>query len=88
MPRVDLTVKPDTRKGRRSKRQRKPLSFDQGMRIFRRQVEKAGILQEVRRREYYEKPTTKKKRKKAAAVKREQKQQRANNHLGPYKHLW
>ncbi len=47
--------------------------FEVAMRRFKRTVEKAGILAEVRRREYYEKPTWERKRKAAAAVKRWQK---------------
>ncbi len=44
--------------------------FDVALRRFKRAVEKAGVLTEVRKREYYEKPTWARKRKKAAAVKR------------------
>ena len=53
-------------------------SFDSVIRRFKRAVEKAGIIPEVRKREFYEKPTAVLKRKKAAAVKREQKNQRTN----------
>ncbi|MCB1865783.1 MAG: 30S ribosomal protein S21 [Chromatiales bacterium] len=45
-------------------------SFDVAMRRFKRAVEKAGTLNEVRRREAYEKPAEERKRKFAAAVKR------------------
>jgi small subunit ribosomal protein S21 len=44
--------------------------FDVALRRFKRAVEKAGVLTEVRKREYYEKPTWRRKREKAAAVKR------------------
>lgn len=44
--------------------------FDVALRRFKRAVEKAGILTEVRKREFYEKPTWARKRKKAAAIKR------------------
>ena len=44
--------------------------FDIALRRFKRSVEKAGVLAEVRRREFYEKPTQERKRKLAAAVKR------------------
>ena len=44
--------------------------FEIALRRFKRSVEKAGILSEVRRREFYEKPTAERKRKAAAAVKR------------------
>lgn len=45
-------------------------SFDGGMRRFKRQVERSGILTEMRARMAYEKPTTRRKRLKVAAIKR------------------
>ncbi|MBE3583250.1 MAG: 30S ribosomal protein S21 [Limnochordaceae bacterium] len=42
-------------------------SFDQAMRRFKRETQRAGILAEVRRREYYEKPSVRRKKKSAAA---------------------
>lgn len=45
-------------------------SFEQALRRFKKQCEKAGILSELRKREHYEKPSIKKKKKKAAAVKK------------------
>ena len=51
---------------------------DMGLRKFKRAVEKAGIVTEIKKREFYEKPTAVRKRKAAAAVKREQKVQRKN----------
>ena len=45
-------------------------SFEQALRRFKKQCEKAGILSELRKREHYEKPSVKKKRKAAAARKR------------------
>lgn len=45
-------------------------SFEQAMRRFKKQVEKAGILTELRRRESYDKPSVRKKKKAAAARKR------------------
>jgi len=56
-------------------------SFDVGLRKFKRECEKAGIIPEIRKREFYEKPTAIKKRKAAAALKREARNQR-NNRLG------
>jgi len=53
-------------------------SFDVGLRKFKRDCEKAGIVPEIRKREFYEKPTSVRKRKAAAAVKREAKNQRKN----------
>ena len=44
--------------------------FDIALRRFKRSVEKAGVLAEVRSREVYEKATQERKRKLAAAVKR------------------
>ncbi len=45
-------------------------AFEGAMKRFKKQVEKAGVLSEVRRREFYEKPSVKKKRKAIAARKR------------------
>ncbi|MGI9347046.1 MAG: 30S ribosomal protein S21 [Gammaproteobacteria bacterium] len=45
-------------------------SFEGGMRRFKRQVERAGLLTEMRMRMAYEKPTTRRKRLKIAAIKR------------------
>jgi len=45
-------------------------SFDNALKRFKKQCEKAGILSEVRRREYYEKPSVKRKKKAMAARKR------------------
>ncbi len=41
--------------------------FDVALRRFKKAVEKAGTLTELRSRESYEKPTTERKRKKGAA---------------------
>jgi small subunit ribosomal protein S21 len=45
-------------------------TFEQALRRFKKQCEKAGILSELRKREHYEKPSIKKKKKKAAAAKK------------------
>ena len=45
-------------------------SFEQALRRFKKQVEKAGILTELRRREAYDKPSVRKKKKAAASRKR------------------
>jgi len=45
-------------------------SFEQALRRFKKQCEKAGILSELRKREHYEKPSLVRKKKKAAAKKR------------------
>lgn len=45
-------------------------AFEQAYRRFKKQIEKAGILSEIRKREFYEKPSVRRKRKKAMAKKR------------------
>ncbi|PIR17015.1 MAG: 30S ribosomal protein S21 [Deltaproteobacteria bacterium CG11_big_fil_rev_8_21_14_0_20_49_13] len=45
-------------------------SFEQAMRRFKKQCEKAGIIAELRKREHYEKPSERKKKKMAQARKR------------------
>ena len=45
-------------------------SMDNAIRRFRKQVEKAGIMQELRKREHYEKPSVKRARRRAAGRKR------------------
>ena len=67
---VDLTPRPRHPK---DKRPPSAMPFDIGLRKWKKQCEKAGIVQEIRKREFYEKPTSKRKRKKAEAVKRHQK---------------
>jgi small subunit ribosomal protein S21 len=44
--------------------------IEKALRRFKKKVEAAGILKEVRRREYYLKPSVKKKEKERAAEKR------------------
>ena len=51
-------------------------SFEQALRRFKKQCEKAGILSEVRKREHFEKPSIKRKKKAIAARKRALKKQR------------
>lgn len=48
-------------------------SFENAIRRFKKQVEKTGILSEIRKREHYEKPSVKKKKKALAAQKRAKK---------------
>lgn len=45
-------------------------SFEAALKRFKKMVEKAGVLSEVRKREAYEKPSVKRKKKAAAAKKR------------------
>lgn len=51
-------------------------SFENALKRFKKQCEKAGILSEVRKRESYEKPSVKKKKKALAARKRAMKKSR------------
>ena len=67
MPSVDLRPRKRHPKDRR-KGPAKPMPFDLALRKFRKKVERAGIIQEVRRREYYEKPCQKRNRKKAEVL--------------------
>ena len=61
----------------RDKRPAKPMPFDVALRKFKKQVEKAGIIQECRKREFYEKPAQRKQRKKAEAIARWRKKEKA-----------
>ena len=45
-------------------------SLESALKRFKKKVQKAGILTEVRRREHYEKPSVKEKRKRAQARKK------------------
>lgn len=51
-------------------------SFENALKKFKRQCEKAGILSEIKKREHYEKPSIKKKKKALAARKRAMKKTR------------
>ncbi len=51
--------------------------IDSALRRFRKAVDKAGIMADLRKRECFEKPSIKKKRKKAAASKRAARDKRA-----------
>jgi small subunit ribosomal protein S21 len=50
--------------------------FENAMKRFKKQCEKAGILSEIRKREHYEKPSVKRKKKALAAKKRALKKMR------------
>lgn len=56
-------------------------NFDVALRRFKKQVEKAGILSELKKRQHYEKPSVMRKKKKAAARKRLLKKMRKMNLL-------
>jgi small subunit ribosomal protein S21 len=45
-------------------------SFEQALRRFKKQCEKAGILSEIKKREHFEKPSVRLKKKSIAARKR------------------
>ena len=45
-------------------------SFENALKRFKKQCEKAGILAELRKREHYEKPSVRRKKKAMAARKR------------------
>jgi small subunit ribosomal protein S21 len=47
--------------------------IENALRRFRKMVDRAGIMQELRKREYYEKPSIKRKRKQTSARKRARK---------------
>ena len=51
-------------------------SFENALKRFKKQCEKAGILSEIRKREHYEKPSVKRKKKALAAQKRAMKRMR------------
>lgn len=51
-------------------------NFDYALRKFKKQVEKSGILSELKKRQHYEKPSVHKKKKEAAARKRLMKKMR------------
>ncbi len=56
-------------------------SFESALRRFKKQVEKAQILSEIRKREHYEKPSVKRKKKLLAARKRMLKKLRKQQRL-------
>ena len=51
--------------------------FENALRRFKKQCEKAGILSELRKRQFFEKPSIKRKKKALAARKRSQKLRRS-----------
>lgn len=51
-------------------------SFENALRRFKKQCEKAGILSEIKKREHYEKPSVKRKKKAIAARKKALKKNR------------
>ena len=55
--------------------------FNGAMRKFKKKVQEAGIIQEVRERQFYEKPSAKRKKAKAAGRARWLKKQRKLNEI-------
>ncbi len=51
-------------------------SVERALKIFKKQVEKAGTMAELKKRQHYEKPSIKKKKKEISARKRSAKQSR------------
>ncbi|MFO7274886.1 MAG: 30S ribosomal protein S21 [Symbiobacteriaceae bacterium] len=45
-------------------------SLDSALRRFKRQLQRAGVLAEIRKREHYEKPSVRRKKKSEAARRR------------------
>jgi len=84
MPYVDLRPR---KRHPKDKRPSRPMPFDVAMRKFKKSVERAGIIQEVRRREFYEKPCEKRNRKKAEGTARWRKKE-ASEQLGPRRGYW
>ena len=55
----------------KKKKKPRPLTFDQMLRRFKKKVERAGTLQEVRKREFYEKPAQKRQRSMKESIRKE-----------------
>lgn len=55
-------------------------SFEHALRKFKKQVEKGGILSEVKKKEHYEKPSVRLKKKSIAARKRANKKVRKSRY--------
>lgn len=55
-------------------------AIDKILKIFKKQVEKAGVIADIRKREFFEKPSIKLKKKALAARKRRLKQLRKFGH--------
>jgi small subunit ribosomal protein S21 len=60
-------------------RNSKEIPFDVLLRRFKKEVDRSGVLQDLRKKEYYEKPTWKRKREKAEAVSRWKTKERSLN---------
>jgi len=69
-------------RNKKFEKKRRPLTFDQMLRQFKKKVDRSGIIQECRKRAYYEKPAQKRQRKKAEAIRR-QRRRDMENELSP-----
>ncbi len=56
--------------------------FQKALRIFKKKVQQAGVLQELRERTHYVKPSEKRAKAKAAGIARWKKKQRQNQDKG------
>ena len=65
----EIRVEPE-RPDRRAGEERRPESFEQMLRRFKKSVDNAGILKEVRARSYFESKSQKARRKAAKAARR------------------
>jgi small subunit ribosomal protein S21 len=65
----EIRVEPE-RTDRRAGEERRPESFEQMLRRFKKSVDNAGILKEVRARSYFESKSQKARRKAAKAARR------------------
>jgi len=57
-------------------------SFETALRRFKKKVQDAGLLQEMRKREYFEAPSVRRKKKVLAAIRKERRRQKRE--LGKY----
>lgn len=51
-------------------------SFETALRKFKKKVQDAGLLQEMRKREYFEAPSVRRKKKVLAAIRKERRRQK------------
>ncbi len=54
-------------------------SFETALRRFKKKVQDAGLLQEMRKREYFEAPSVRRKKKVLAAIRKERRRQKREN---------
>ncbi len=54
-------------------------SFETALRRFKKKVQDAGLLQEMRKREYFEAPSVRRKKKLLAAIRKERRRQKREN---------